>query len=127
MFNVEGAYFFPQQSIRREFFRPSDTTYKDRFGKANCYSLHEAHPIHRTHVKLEKDAAVVYLNPKEKYSHIKGRVTFHKGVTISHVEVNEDFVRHHEEYPDSELGGRPGGEIEKNIQSVEDTEQKSEL
>ena len=112
VFNVEGMYFFPQQSINREFFRPSETTYKDRFGKANCYTLHEAHPIHGTHVKFQEDAAITYLNPKEKYSHVKGRITFHKGVTIHHIEVNADFIRHHEEYPESELNGRSMENVE---------------
>ena len=36
--NVNGQYFFPNQAINREFFRPSDTVEKQKFGKANFYS-----------------------------------------------------------------------------------------
>ena len=104
--NVNGQYFFPNQAINREFFRPSDTVEKQKFGKANFYSLHEAHPIHGTHVKIEKDAASVFLNPKKEYEYVKGRVTFHKGVVIDHVEVDENFLRHHDQFPDSQIVGK---------------------
>ena len=33
-------------------------------------------------------------------------MTFHKGVVIDHVEVNENFLRHHDQYPDSQIVGK---------------------
>ena len=48
----------------------------------------------------------------KKDKEVKGRITFHKGVTIHHIEVNADFIRHHEEYPESELNGRSMENVE---------------
>lgn len=73
---VEGNCYFPPNSIRREFFRPS-TTYTTCFwkGQASYYDIEVAG-------KTNKDAAWYYPSPKEAAKHIAGHVAFWNGVQI---------------------------------------------
>jgi uncharacterized protein (DUF427 family) len=86
---VDGLYFFPETSLKREFFYPSKKQTKDKYGTAFYYTLKERHPDHGTHVKEDKHTAFSYRNPKDDFKHIKGMVAFHGGVTIQHVEVGD--------------------------------------
>ena len=73
---VEGNYYFPPQSIKREHFHPSatDTTCSWK-GEASYYDI-------IVHGKINKDAAWYYPSPKEAASHITGYVAFWKGVHV---------------------------------------------
>jgi len=73
---VEGNHYFPEDSIRKEFFldSPTETTCPWK-GHASYF-----------HIKIDdqtnKDAAWTYLNPSEAALRIKGYVAFWKGVEI---------------------------------------------
>lgn len=74
---VEGNHYFPKDSVRQEFLRPSDmhTTCPWK-GEASYYSLEvegESNP----------DAAWTYPEPKEAASNIKDHVAFWRGVTVT--------------------------------------------
>ncbi len=74
--SVEGNVYFPADSIKREYFRPSEfqTTCPWK-GVASYYTLvvnDEENP----------DAAWYYPEPKEAASHIKDHVAFWRGVTV---------------------------------------------
>lgn len=74
--NVEGNDYFPIESIKKEYFKNSDTHSVCPWkGKASYYSLH-------VDDKINKDAAWYYPEPKEAAKEIKGRVAFWKGVEI---------------------------------------------
>jgi uncharacterized protein (DUF427 family) len=73
---VEGNYYFPSESLRREFFRPSDTQSICPWkGKAHYYSL-------LVDGKENADAAWYYPEPKAAAQKIAGKVAFGKGVLI---------------------------------------------
>ncbi|NNE29559.1 MAG: DUF427 domain-containing protein, partial [Saprospiraceae bacterium] len=60
--NVEGNYYFPESSINKEFFQPSDTeTMCPWKGMANYYSI-------KAGGKENTDAAWYYADPKEAAS-----------------------------------------------------------
>jgi uncharacterized protein (DUF427 family) len=74
---VEGNHYFPEDSIRKEFFKPSDSTSVCPWkGTANYYSV-------EVDGKSNEDAAWYYAEPKEQSQNIKGYVAFWKGVEVS--------------------------------------------
>jgi uncharacterized protein (DUF427 family) len=73
---IEGNHYFPPESIKREYFQPSDThTVCPWKGTASYYSL-------SINGKSNPDAAWYYPDPKPEAAQIKGRVAFWKGVTV---------------------------------------------
>ena len=76
---VEGNAYFPETSLRREFFRPSDThTVCPWKGTASYYTV-------RVGGQENRDAAWYYPTPSEAARQIKGRVAFWKGVVVRDV------------------------------------------
>lgn len=77
--NVEGNYYFPDSSLNKTFFRPSDTHTTCHWkGVASYYHL-------VVNGKENKDAAWFYPETKDAAKHIEGRVAFWKGVEIKDV------------------------------------------
>jgi uncharacterized protein (DUF427 family) len=73
---VEGNIYFPPDTIRREFFKPSDThTFCPWKGTASYYTV-------EVDGKQNKDAAWYYPETKEAANNIKGYVAFWHGVTV---------------------------------------------
>ena len=73
---VEGNKYFPADSIKKEFFKDSDTsTFCHWKGDASYYSI-------EVDGKENKDAAWYYASPKEAAKQIKDRVAFWKGVKV---------------------------------------------
>lgn len=74
---VEGNHYFPKESVREEFLRPSDmhTTCHWK-GEASYYSL-------EVDGQRNPDAAWTYSAPKEAAANIKDYVAFWRGVTVS--------------------------------------------
>jgi len=73
---VEGNYYFPPQSIKREHFQPSMThTTCPWKGEASYYDI-------VADGKVNKDAAWYYSSPKEAAKYIAGYVAFWKGVQV---------------------------------------------
>ena len=73
---VEGNHYFPPGSIRREYFRPSDThTTCPWKGLASYYDVVVGDEVN-------KDAAWYYPDVKDAAAQIKGHVAFWKGVKI---------------------------------------------
>jgi uncharacterized protein (DUF427 family) len=73
---VEGNHYFPHDSIRREYLRPSDThTTCPWKGEASYYDV-------VVDGEVNKDAAWYYPEVKEAAGKIKGRVAFWKGVRV---------------------------------------------
>jgi uncharacterized protein (DUF427 family) len=73
---VEGNYYFPPQSIKREHFNPSTThTTCPWKGEASYYDIIVGE-------KVNKDAAWYYPSPKEAAKQITGFVAFWKGVQV---------------------------------------------
>jgi len=74
---VEGNHYFPPDSIKREFFAPSDTQTTCHWkGVASYYNL-------RTDDKSNPDAAWYYPEPKEAAKSIKDHVAFWRGVKVT--------------------------------------------
>ncbi|EAZ92474.1 DUF427 domain-containing protein [Crocosphaera chwakensis] len=73
---VEGNYYFPHDSIKKEYFKESDT-------HTNCFWKGEA-SYYTIEVNGEenKDAAWYYPTPKEKAQNIKNYVAFWKGIKV---------------------------------------------
>lgn len=73
---VERNYYFPPESINREYFTESDkhTTCSWK-GVASYYDI-------VVEGQVNKDAACYYPTTKEAAKHIQGYVAFWKGVTI---------------------------------------------
>lgn len=73
---VEGNHYFPANSLRREFFRESETTTTCPWkGEAHYYTLEVAG-------QSNPDAAWYYPRSSEAARHIEGRVAFWKGVKV---------------------------------------------
>ncbi len=73
---VEGNQYFPPESIKREYFQPSDTTSVCPWkGTAHYYNI-------LVNAKPNPDAGWYYPEPKEAAQHIRDRVAFWKGVRI---------------------------------------------
>ena len=76
---VEGNAYFPEGTLRREFFRPSEThTVCPWKGTASYYSVNVAG-------KENRDAAWYYPQPFDAARQIKGRVAFWRGVVVRDV------------------------------------------
>jgi len=73
---IENNHYFPADSVKKEFLRPSDkNTVCPWKGLASYYSI-------EVNGKLNKDAAWFYPAPKEAAHNIKDYVAFWKGVTV---------------------------------------------
>ncbi len=73
---VEGNNYFPPDSIKSEYFIPTDThTTCGWKGEASYYTV-------TVNGEENKDAAWYYPNPKEKAANIKGYVAFWRGVKV---------------------------------------------
>ncbi|MGE0152423.1 MAG: DUF427 domain-containing protein [Reyranellaceae bacterium] len=73
---VEGNVYFPPETIRREFFKPSDThTVCPWKGTASYYTL-------EVDGRQNKDAAWYYPQTKQAADNIRGYVAFWRGVTV---------------------------------------------
>ncbi|MEO8876663.1 MAG: DUF427 domain-containing protein [Polyangiaceae bacterium] len=73
---VEGNSYFPATSVKREFFKPSDThTICPWKGTASYYDV-------VVDGEVNKDAAWFYPTPKEAAANIKGHVAFWRGVKV---------------------------------------------
>ena len=73
---VEGNHYFPPDSIRREYFRESEThTTCPWKGEASYYDVVVDEAVN-------KDAAWYYPDVKPAAAEIKGRVAFWKGVKV---------------------------------------------
>lgn len=73
---VEGNHYFPEDSIRREHFRASEThTVCPWKGEASYYDIVVGADSNR-------DAAWYYPHPKDAAKEIANRVAFWKGVKV---------------------------------------------
>jgi uncharacterized protein (DUF427 family) len=73
---VEGNVYFPPDTIKHEFFKPSDThTVCPWKGTASYYTVD-------VDGKQNKDAAWYYPETKEAANNIKGYIAFWRGVTV---------------------------------------------
>ena len=73
---VEGNHYFPSDSLRSEYLRPSDThTTCPWKGEASYYDV-------VVDGRVNKDAAWYYPQPKDAAAQIKGCVAFWKGVRV---------------------------------------------
>jgi uncharacterized protein (DUF427 family) len=73
---VEGNHYFPPDSIRREYFRESEThTVCPWKGTASYYDVVVGGEVNR-------DAAWFYPQPKDAAREIKDRVAFWRGVKV---------------------------------------------
>ncbi|MEO9531356.1 MAG: DUF427 domain-containing protein [Crocinitomicaceae bacterium] len=74
--NIEGNAYFPPSSIKKEYFKESDTTSECAWkGTASYYTL-------EVDGEENKDAAWYYPEVSELARAIKGYVAFWKGVTV---------------------------------------------
>ena len=73
---VEGNYYFPPDSIHKDYFRTSTNTSVCSWkGEAKYYSL-------EVDGKQNQDAAWFYPDPKAEAKNIRGYVAFWKGVKV---------------------------------------------
>ena len=73
---VEGNIYFPPETIKREFFKPSDThTICPWKGTASYYTVD-------VDGRQNKDAAWYYPETKPAANNITGYVAFWRGVTV---------------------------------------------
>lgn len=73
---VEGNHYFPPESIKPEFFRPSDHhTVCHWKGTASYYHV-------QVNGQANLNAAWFYPEPKDAAAHIKNYVGFWKGVKV---------------------------------------------
>lgn len=74
---VEGNHYFPESSIKKEFFKPSDThTFCPWKGTASYYNV-------EVDGNKNGDAAWYYPSTKDAAKSIKGYIAFWRGVTIT--------------------------------------------
>ncbi len=74
---VEGNHYFPESSLAKEHFKPSDThTTCGWKGVASYYDVVSGE-------KVNKDAAWFYPAPKDAAKNITNYVAFWKGVDVS--------------------------------------------
>ena len=74
---VEGNHYFPLSSIKREYFRNSDTHTSCYWkGQASYYDI-------VVDGKVNKDAAWYYPTPSEAAKQIQDRVAFWRGVQVT--------------------------------------------
>ena len=73
---VEGNIYFPPQSVKREYFKPSETrTICPWKGTAHYYTV-------VVDGKENRDAAWYYPQPKPAAANIRDHVAFWRGVTV---------------------------------------------
>jgi uncharacterized protein (DUF427 family) len=73
---VEGNHYFPPESVKKEFFKPSEHTSVCSWkGDCRYYTL-------EVDGKLNENAAWYYPQPKSAAAQITGHIAFWKGVTI---------------------------------------------
>ncbi|MBC5816478.1 MAG: DUF427 domain-containing protein [Candidatus Eremiobacteraeota bacterium] len=73
---VEGNHYFPADSVKRDFFKPSETHSVCPWkGTASYYTL-------EVDGKTNPDAAWYYPEPKDAAKEITNHVAFWKGVTV---------------------------------------------
>lgn len=73
---VDETYYFPPDSVNREYFEDSQTHTESReMGTAHYYHL-------KVEGQVNVDAAWHYPRPKKAAKHIKGYVAFWRGVEI---------------------------------------------
>lgn len=73
---IEGNHYFPEDSIKKEFYKKSDTsTHCHWKGDASYYHLEVAG-------KTNEDAAWYYADPSKLAENIKNYVAFWKGVEV---------------------------------------------
>lgn len=73
---VEGNHYFPADSIKKAYFKPSSTqTICPWKGKASYYTL-------EVNGEENKDAAWYYPETSELAKGIKGRIAFWRGVKV---------------------------------------------
>jgi uncharacterized protein (DUF427 family) len=74
--DVEGNQYFPPDSIKQEYLKPSATHTECPWkGTANYFNV-------EVNGKLNPDAAWYYPDPKQAASQIKGHVAFWRGVKV---------------------------------------------
>jgi uncharacterized protein (DUF427 family) len=74
---IEGNHYFPPNSIKREYFSPSETHSTCHWkGIASYYNV-------QVRGKSNTDAAWYYPEPKEAAKSIKDYVAFWRGVKVS--------------------------------------------
>lgn len=74
---VENNYYFPKESVKREYFKPSSThTTCPWKGLASYYTLEVDNQQNR-------DAAWYYPEPKDAARNIKDYIAFWKGVKVT--------------------------------------------
>jgi len=73
---VEGNIYFPPDKLKREYFRPSDTTTVCGWkGVASYYTL-------QVNGERNPDAAWYYADPKPAAAQIKDHIAFWHGVKV---------------------------------------------
>jgi len=73
---IEGNHYFPPDSIKRQYFEPSDThTFCPWKGEASYYDV-------EVNGEVNKDAAWYYPDPKPAAKEIKDYVAFWHGVKV---------------------------------------------
>lgn len=74
--SVEGNIYFPLNSVKQEYLKPSDTTSECPWkGTASYYAV-------VVNGKENQDAAWYYPDPKPEAANIKDHVAFWKGVEV---------------------------------------------
>ena len=74
---VEGNHYFPADSVREDFLRPSAKQTSCAWkGQASYYSL-------EVDGQVNEDAAWFYPHPSQAAAQISGRVAFWKGVRVT--------------------------------------------
>lgn len=74
---VEGNHYFPEESVHKEYLKPSGTHSTCPWkGEASYYSIDAGG-------KTNVDAAWYYPEPKEAAKEIKNYVAFWKGVSVT--------------------------------------------
>ena len=73
---VEGNHYFPEDSVKKEYFEKSDqTSFCGWKGMANYYSV-------KVNGKTNKDCAWYYAEPNDAAKKIQGRIAFWNGVSV---------------------------------------------
>ena len=74
---IENNHYFPEESLKKEFFKSTDThTTCPWKGQASYYSL-------EVNGEVNRDAAWYYPEPKAAAAEIKDYVAFWKGVKVT--------------------------------------------
>jgi len=73
---VESNHYFPPDSIKKDFFQPSDSRSSCHWkGEASYYSI-------KIGDELNEDSAWYYPAPKAEASNIKDYIAFWKGIEV---------------------------------------------